>query len=152
MLLDLSLLEDVGLFSSFSFFSKPPYHSLILRAQSVYIASVLIVFMLATVCPSHCQFAMRSNGNCAVWEFFGNSDKSCIVRGVFPATQAGVVCYVRIVQLLLASSDWVSYVKYVVRHECGFEYCNFSCTPLAIPSNQVTFQSYPKVINGIVEN
>jgi hypothetical protein len=109
MFLDFSLLEAVRHFC-FHLEVCCSNHTVMLRSQNNYITSVLILFMLASVCQSNSRFVVGTNTNYAAGEFFGGSSIWHGAHGLSSTGQDGVarfVCHV-IVPLLFTSSNKIS--------------------------------------------
>jgi len=109
MFLDFSLLEAVHHFC-FHLNVYCSNHTVMLRSQNNYITSILILFMLASVCQSNCQSVVGTNANYTDGELCGGSSIYSGAHGLSSTGQDVVVLFVghSIVSLFLTSSNKIS--------------------------------------------
>jgi hypothetical protein len=105
MFLDFSLLEAVRHFR-FHLEVCCSNHTVMLRSQNNYITSVLILFVLASVCQSNSRFVVGTNTNYADGDLCGGSSICSGTHGLCSTGQDSVVRFVRhdLVPLLFTSS------------------------------------------------
>jgi hypothetical protein len=146
MFLDFSLLEAVRHFC-FHLNVRCSNHTVMLRSQNNYITSILILFMLASVCQSNSRPVVGTNTNFAAGELCGGSSICSGTHGLSSTGQDGVVRFVghSIVSLFLTSSNKIPCFQDLVQHDCSCRYFQCSRTSLAIESDQVALQSYSEV-------
>jgi len=109
MFLNLSLLENV---SPCCFHLKVycSMHTPMRRSKNNYVTSVLILFMFAAVRQPNSPFVVCTDTSYAVGGLRGDGSIPFGVHGICPTGKSGDVRYVRIVPLLLTSSNKVSCV------------------------------------------
>jgi hypothetical protein len=109
MFLNFSLLEAVCHFC-FNLNVRRSNHTVMLRSQNNYITSVLILFMLASVCQSNSRLVVGTNTNYTAGKLCGGSSISSVAHGLCPTGQDCVAHSVRhsVVPQFLTSSNKIS--------------------------------------------
>ena len=109
MFLNFSLLEAVRHFY-FDLNVCCSNHAVMLRSQNNYITSVLILFMLASVCQSNSRLVVGTNTNYTAGKLCGGSSISSVAHGLCPTGQDCVAHSVRhsVVPQFLTSSNKIS--------------------------------------------